>query len=144
MGNHEGRILRQMQSPFFPEDLRRLFVSEKVGISPYYYCILKSGGIDWRISHPKTSSKGDAKWYASKYLVNFIMAHNHHLVMQRDRSGKFWGIDTGHMVDERRLPYVSQRDTRMDMHLLGATLILEGRPILLYEDSPWNLLKRLK
>lgn len=144
MGNHEGRTLRQMQSPFFPEDLRRLFVSEKVGISPYYYCILKSGGIDWRITHPKPSSKGDAKWIASRYLSNVIMAHNHQLVMQKDRSGKYWAIETGMMVDEMRLPYVAQRDTKGDMHVLGATLVLEGKPILLYEDSPWTLLKRLK
>ena len=144
IGNHEGRILRQMQSPFFPEDLRRLFVSDKVHISPYYYCILKSGGVDWRITHPKPSSKGDAKWIASRYLTNVIMAHNHQLVMQKDRSGKFWAIETGMMVDESRLPYVAQRDTKGDMHSLGATLILDGQPILLYENSPWELLKRLK
>ena len=144
IGNHEGRILRQMQSPFFAEDLRRLFVSDKVHISPYYYCILKSGGVDWRVTHPKPSSKGDAKWIASRYLTNVIMAHNHQLVMQKDRSGKFWAIETGMMVDEMRLPYCAQRDTKGDMHSLGATLILEGQPILLYENSPWELLKRLK
>ncbi len=144
IGNHEGRILRQMQSPFFAEDLRRLFVSDKVHISPYYYCILKSGGVDWRVTHPKPSSKGDAKWIASRHLTNVIMAHNHQLVMQKDRSGKFWAIETGMMVDESRLPYTAQRDTKGDMHSLGATLILDGQPILLYENSPWDLLKRLK
>lgn len=143
LGNHEGRILRQMESPFFAEDLRRLFVNEKVHISPYYYCEIISGSAKWRVTHPKSSGKGDARWYASKYLVNTIMCHNHQLIMQKDRSGTYWAIETGMMVDERRLPYVSQRDTKADMHLLGATFIIDGKPFLLYEDSPWDALKRL-
>ena len=145
IGNHEGRVLRQMQSPFLPEDLKRMFLGDepKVRIAPYYFTLIKSGGIDWRVTHPKSSAKGDAKWYASKYLVNVLMAHNHHLVMQRDRSGKYWAIEIGACVDESRLPYVSQRDTKGDSHILGAAIIRDGKCWLLHEESPWELLRKL-
>jgi len=145
VGNHEGRVLRQMQSPFLPDDLKRMFVGEepKVRIAPYYYTLAKSSGVEWRITHPKSSAKGDSKWYASKYLTNVIMAHNHHLVMQRDRSGKFWAIEIGCCVDERRLPYVSQRDSKGDAHVLGAAILRDGKCWLLHEDVDWETLAKL-
>ena len=128
-----------------PDDLKRMFVGDdpKVQIAPYYYCKIISNGVEWRVTHPKSSGKGDAKWYSSKYLTNTIMAHNHHLVLQMDRSGTYWAIETGMIVDEKRLPYQAQRDTKMDMHLLGATIIRDGKAWLLHQDTSWDLLKKL-
>lgn len=145
MGNHEGRLLRQVQSPMLPDDIKRLFLGDdsRVTIAPYYFCKILSSGIEWQVIHPKSSAKGDAKWYASKFLVNTIMAHNHQLVMQKDRSGKYWAIESGCVVDETRLPYVAQRQTKADMHLLGATIIRNGRAWLLHEESPWDELAKL-
>jgi len=145
MGNHEGRMLRQIQSPMLPDDIKRLFLGEdaSVTIAPYYFCRVISGGVEWQVIHPKASAKGDAKWYASKYKSNIIMAHNHQLVMQKDRSGTYWAIETGCMVDEMRCPYVAQRQTKQDMHLLGTTIIRDGKAWLLHEDSPWDLLGKL-
>jgi len=142
IGNHEGRVLRQVQSPIFPEDLKRMFLGDeaKVRIAPYYYAIVKSGGVEWRVIHPKSSAKYDSRHYASKFLTNIAMAHSHQWVMQKDRSGKYWGIEIGAMVDERRLPYVSQRDAKHDAHLLGALIIRNGKPWLLGEDSDWEAL----
>mgnify|MGYP001564309952 CR=1 FL=1 len=145
LGNHEGRLLRQMKSPFLPENLKQMFVGDdpKVTIAPYYYCLVVSKGVEWRVTHPKSSTKGDAKWYASKYLVNTIMCHNHHLVLQMDRSGKFFAVETGTMADESRLPYVAQRDTKGDAHILGATIIRDGKAWLLHADTDWALLNKI-
>jgi hypothetical protein len=145
LGNHEGRMLRQIQSPMIPDDIRKLFAGDdaRIRIAPYYYCEIISNGIKWRVTHPKSSAKGDAKWYASKYLVNTLMAHNHQLLMQKDRSGKYWAVEVGACVDESRLPYVSQRDSKQDMHLLGSAIIRDGRCWLLHEDTPWSELARL-
>lgn len=145
LGNHEGRVLRQMQSPFLPEDLKRLFLGDepKVKIAPYYYALIKSGGIDWRVEHPKSSTKGDAKWYAAKHLCNIAMAHSHQWMMQKDKSGKYWGVEIGCCVDEMRLPYAAQRSTKQDMHMLGALIIRDGKPWLLSEESDWKLLGKL-
>ena len=71
------------------------------------------------------------------------MAHNHQICLQKDRSGVYWAIETGTCVDEMRLPYVAQRQTKADMHLLGATIIRDGFPWLLTEDSPWELLGKI-
>lgn len=146
LGNHEGRILRQLQSPTSPEEIKRLFLGdmEKVKISPYYYCIVESGNTTWRIIHPKSSAKGDARWYAAKYLTNVVMAHSHQWMMQKDRSGMFWAIETGMIVDEARLPYVAQRDNKADRHLLGATIIVDGNPWLLHDGINWERLAQMK
>lgn len=146
LGNHTGRFLRQMQSPLLPSDVKRLFVGDdpRVDIAPYYYAIVKSGGETWRVIHPKSSGRGDAQWYASKYLQNIVMCHSHHWMMAKDRSGKFFAIESGCIVDEDRLAYVGQRDTKMHRHLLGATIIRDGKPWLLGENSDWDALKKMR
>ena len=145
IGNHEGRLLRQIQSPMLPQDVKRLFLGEdaRVEIAPYYYCMVISGGETWRIIHPKSSGRGDAQWYCSKYLQHVIMAHSHHWLMAKDRSGRFFAIEAGAMVDENRLPYVSQRDTKMHKHLLGAVILRDGKPYLLGEDTDFELMKKM-
>ena len=145
MGNHEGRILKQLSSPMAPEDLKRLFLGDdpKIKIAPYYYCLVTSAGINWRIIHPKSSGKGDAKIYAAKYLTNIVMAHSHQVMMQKDRSGKFWCVEIGAIVDETRLAYAAQRDNKSDQHLLGALIIRDGFPWLLTEDSPFKSLAKI-
>lgn len=145
VGNHEGRILRQMQSPVLPLDLKKMFVGDepKISIAPYYYALVNSNGEAWRIIHPKSAGRDDPQVYASKLLCHVVMAHSHHWNLGKDRSGKFFAISTGAMVDERRLAYSSQRDNKSFQHLLGATIIRGGKPWLLGEDSQWELLKKL-
>ena len=144
-GNHEARILKQLKSPMLPEDIKRLFVGDtsKVITVPHYHCIVESGGEIWRITHPNSSAKYDSKSYASKYLSHVAMAHSHHWVMQRDKSGQFYAVEMGCLVDERRLPYVSHRDSKVDSHALGALIIRDGHPWLLGEQSQFDLLKRI-
>jgi len=44
----------------------------------------------------------------------------------------------GHCVDERRLPYASQRSNTSPAHVLGAVIIRGGFPHLLMERTPWK------
>ena len=145
LGNHEGRLLRQMQSPFLPDHLLKMFVGDdpKISIAPYYYTIVNSGGETWKIIHPKSAGRDDPQIYASKLLCHVVMAHSHHWNLGKDRSGKFFAISTGACVDNARLPYAAQRDNKGFQHMLGATIIRNGKPWLLGEDSDWNLLKKL-
>ncbi len=145
MGNHTGRLLRQMQSPLLPADVKRLFVGDdnRVDVAPYYFAIVKSGGVEWRIVHPKSAGRDDPQIYASKLLCNIVMAHSHHWNLGKDRSGKFFAISTGAMVDESRLPYIATRDQKTFQHLLGATFIMNGKPYLVGEDTDFDAMKKM-
>jgi len=145
MGNHCGRLLRQIQSPLVPNDLKRLFAddSDKVHISPYYFCELISNHVKWRVIHPKSAGRDDPQIYASKLLTNIIMCHSHHWNFGKDRSGKFFSISNGCLVDERLLAYVATRDQKTFQHLLGATFIMYGKPYLVGEDTDFDAMGKM-
>jgi len=144
-GNHEGRLLRQVQSPLLPQDIKRLFIGDdpKVEIAPYYYAVVRCGNSNWRVIHPRSSAKGDAKHYVAKFLTNIAMAHSHQVMAQKDKSGRFWALEIGAMVDESRLAYASQRDNKSDQHLLGALILRDGYHWLLTDDVDWKSLGKM-
>jgi hypothetical protein len=149
LGNHEGRVLRVLQSPLVPTTLRDMIVpgAEWIRIAPYYYSIVHSGGKDFRITHPKnTSVKPVSIAYSlcDKFDCNIIQLHNHLLGMAISRNGKYIAIESGCCVDGRRLPYYSQRDTTRPLWSLGATIIRDGHAWLLDDvNTDWEALKRL-
>lgn len=143
LGNHEGRLLRALDSSMFPSDLLELFRAGHWRVSPYYYSLVISAGEAFRITHPKTAAKYAAEKLAAKYHQHIIMAHSHAWRFNIDPSGKFWAIQAGHCVDETRLPYASQRDTPRDAHALGAVIIRNGYPWLLGEKTPFDAMERM-
>jgi hypothetical protein len=128
LGNHEGRLLRTINSPVMPSELLNLLNlnNDTWKISPYYYCILKSGGQTYRIEHPKSASKGTAERLAAKFQCNVLMGHSHLRRDDYDVSGNYHACHIGHMVDEDRLAYAAQRSTNRDKHMLGAAIIRDG------------------
>lgn len=145
LGNHEGRFLRTINSPTEPSELLHMMQldSGRWVIAPYYYCIVRSGGRIFRITHPKTAANNAARALASQYLMDVLMGHSHKMMWQWDPSGTFYAIHMGHCVDEERLAYASQRDAKRAFHKLGAVIIRDGYPHLLHPESPWEDLKRL-
>lgn len=143
LGNHEGRLLRMLQTPLNPKHVLKevgIVGDPKWRIRPYYFCVVISAGQEFRVTHPKNSAKASAWKLAAKFQQHVLMAHNHHLVLQFDPSGKYYAIETGACVDEARLPYAAQRDNAQHAHKLGAVVIRNGHPWLLHEGVDWGAL----
>jgi hypothetical protein len=150
LGNHEGRLLRAINSPVEPSELLNMMRLKKDDedtkwrIAPYYYCLLETESGTFRITHPKSAAKGAAESIASKYLMHVLMGHSHALRFDFDKSGNFYAIQMGHCVSEERLAYASQRDTVRDAHKLGAVIVKNGFPYLLHQGVQWEQLKKMR
>lgn len=146
MGNHEGRLLRAINSPVNPSELLNLMQLDngKWKIGPYYWGLLKSGGEVFRITHPKGAGAATARSLAIQYHQHILMGHSHRMAFEFDPSGDFYAVHMGHCVDEARLCYASQRDARRDAHKLGAVIVRDGYPWLLHEGVDWRRLRELK
>jgi hypothetical protein len=145
LGNHEGRLLRAINSPVAPTELLNLMnlTNGKWEIAPYYYAILNSHGETFRITHPKGAGDNAARALATQHHQHILMAHSHKMMIQWDPSGKYYAIQMGHMVDEERLAYAAQRDAYRNAHKLGAVIVFEGRPYLLNTHTDWEKMRNL-
>ena len=143
LGNHEGRLLNQLKSPLFPTEITRLVDMQSWRIAPFYFQYLISGGEKYHVEHPKNYGKFSASKLCSKYLVNVLMGHSHHLSYTFDPSGKFYAIEMGCCADERRLPYASQRHNTTPSHALGAVIVRDGAPWLLHEKTDWKRMESM-
>ena len=145
LGNHEGRVLRAINSPVNPSELLNLMRLDKGRwtIAPFYYAILKSGGQEFRVTHPKSAADNAARMLASQFHQHILMGHSHKMMSDWDPSGKYMAIQMGHCVDENRLAYAAQRDARRNSHKLGAVIVLNGLPYLLHEHIDWERMKKL-
>jgi hypothetical protein len=144
IGNHEGRLLRALQTALDPKELTRLLeVGDKWRVSPFYFSYLNSGGVRWCIEHPKSAAATTAKVLASKYDCSVLMAHSHHFSITTDVSGEHYAAEIGCLVDEARLPYAAQRHTRADAHSLGAAIIKNGYPWILTKFADWESLFKM-
>ncbi len=145
MGNHEGRLLRAINSPVNPSELLNLMKLEqgKWEIAPYYYGLLKSGGETFRITHPKSAADNAARALAVQYHQHILMGHSHKMMFDWDPSGKYAAVQMGHAVDEMRLAYCAQRDAGRNAHKLGAVIVRDGYVWLLNEHVDWARLRNL-
>ena len=142
IGNHEGRLLRALQTTLNPNELLRLLdiKNPRWRIAPFYYSKLETERGTYRIEHPKNSGKFSASRLASKYLTHILMAHSHQLNFTYDPSGTFYAIEMGCCVDETRLAYVGQRSNTSPTHMLGAVIVRDGIPWLLHQNVDWKRL----
>ena len=145
IGNHEGRLLRALNTTISPEEIRRLvdIDNPKWRIAPFYFSYLDTVEGRFIVEHPKNASKFSAGKLASKYQCHVLMAHSHQLNYTFDPSGMYYAIEMGCMVDENRLPYASQRHNVSPTHILGAVIVRDGVPYLLHPHSPWDRLKNM-
>jgi len=145
LGNHEGRLIRAINSPTNPNELLNLMRlnDERWKIAPYYFCILNSSGKEFRVTHPRTSSDNAARMLATQYHQHILMGHSHKLMYDFDPSGQYAAIQMGHCVDEMRLAYAAQRDARRNCHMLGAVIVRDGYIWLLHEHVDWKMLRKI-
>lgn len=146
LGNHDDRYLRTLEQALSPKELLHQLDVDKDPrwkIAPYYYSVIETEQGTFRAEHPRGAGKNTAIDLAIQYHCHVVMGHSHRWAVNRDPSGKFWAIQTGHCVDENRLAYVQQRSAKRDAHVLGATIIRGGYPFVLSPESPWDLLKRM-
>jgi hypothetical protein len=143
IGNHEARLLRALERALSAVDLMALLHNgDRWRIAPYFFSYLVSGGVEWKITHPKNYAKGSSKKLADVLNCNIIQLHGHYFSLQMNPANTFIGIEPGCCVDERRLQYEAGRDTTHDRHTLGAVMIVNGKPHLLNEittDWTWML-----
>ena len=133
MGNHEQRIIKALEKVIGTSDLAAMLeINWK--ISPYYFCEFTSGGLPWRVTHPKNSGKGSSKKLSPKYDANIIMLHGHNFSVQSSPNGRYIAIEPGACVSLARLDYEMQRDTSGDMHTAGAVIVKDGKARLI---NPW-------
>jgi hypothetical protein len=141
LGNHEGRLLRALQTALNPEELTTLLkTGEHWRIAPFYFSYLVSGGVKWLIEHPKSAAASTAAVLAAKFSCSVLMGHSHHFSITTDVSGEYYAAEIGCCTDEARLPYASQRHTRAAAHSLGAAIIRNGYPWILTKFTDWNAL----
>jgi len=146
LGNHDDRYLRAIDRTLDARELLHQIGRDddnRWQIAPYYYSFIETENGTYRVTHPHTRGRTAAMDLAVQYHQHIVMGHSHRWSVNRDPSGKYWAIQTGHCVDETRLAYVMQRDAKRDAHMLGATIIRGGYPFVLSPDSPFNLLKRM-
>jgi len=145
-GNHDDRHLRMLQQALEPRELLHQIDrhnDKRWHIAPYYYTLIETEAGTFRATHPRNAGRTAAQDLAVQFHQHVIMGHSHRWSVNRDPSGKFWAIQTGHCVDETRLAYVMQRDAKRDAHVLGATIIRGGYPFVLCPESPFDALKRM-
>lgn len=146
LGNHDDRYLRALEQALEPKELLHQIDrhnDKRWKIAPYYYTLIDTEAGMFRATHPRNAGRTAAQDLAVQFHQHVIMGHSHRWSVNRDPSGKFWAIQTGHCVDEKRLAYVMQRDSKRDAHVLGATIIRDGYPFVLCPDSPFEALKRM-
>lgn len=146
LGNHEGRLLRALGTALSPKELTSLLQIKdddpRWRTAPYYYSVLISGKEKFQIEHPRNTGKFSATRLVNKYHCHVIMGHSHQLNYTFDTSGKYYAIETGHCVDENRLPYAAQRHNVAPAHVLGACIVRGGTPWLLHPKVDWKALAR--
>jgi hypothetical protein len=146
IGNHDDRYIRALNQALSPTELLHQLDrhnDERWKIAPYYFTVIDTDKGQYRVEHPRGAGKNMAIDLAVQYHCHIVMGHSHRWAVNRDPSGKYWAIQTGHCVDERRLAYVMQRSAKRDAHVLGATIIRGGYPFVLSPESPWDMLKRM-
>lgn len=146
LGNHDDRYLRVLDRALKPKELLVQLDrhhDEKWKIAPYYYTILETEAGLFRLEHPRNAGRTAAIDLCAQYHCNIIMGHSHRWAVNRDLSGKYWAIQSGHCVDETRLAYVMQRSAKRDAHCLGAVIIRGGHPWVLGEWTKWDEMKRM-
>ena len=146
LGNHDDRYLRALDMAIKPSELLVQLDKhhdERWKIAPYYYTVLETEKGTFRLEHPRNAGRTAAIDLVAQYHCNIIMGHSHRWAVNRDLSGKYWAIQSGHCVDEERLAYVMQRSAKRDAHCLGAVIVRGGIPWVLGEWSPWNMMKKM-
>jgi len=138
-GNHEYRLVRKLDGALRMKEVLDYFVNDPTTVTTNRkWFWLESGGMQFRIVHPKNYSRIPARVaqsLASKYRCNMITGHGHLWGMTRDVSGGWWAIDAGCCLDARKVNYLEEDLSTNPQPVLGAVIVIDGMPILLGKEN---------
>lgn len=140
LGNHEMRLVRQLNYKLASEDLTPMFASHPgLIVTDYHWCTLRSGGQTWRISHPKNAHMvpcSVARKLAVKHNCHVAIGHDHVCGKIKTEDAHHWAISTGVCLMPAKVDYISLVDSTRWQVAQGALIIRSGYPELLTPDCP--------
>lgn len=130
-GNHDERFSKRLDKPF---SMKRLIGAALVDnwpkgqlhISDLDYLYV---GDHWVIGHPSSYSGQGGKTpaeYADLYQRNAIAMHNHLVGYAPSKSGKYIGIDSGHLTDPEKHFYAYRRFNKFTRWQSGFVVLSHG------------------
>jgi hypothetical protein len=131
MGNHEYRIFRALKWMLNLPDLAAMLVDNKRLVATQLtHAVLKSGGREYRLTHPKSYSRKAADvavQLAEKFHCNVLSAHGHLMGTRISVSGEYVGADLGGMFDMERQEYLYlEGDTTHPVWNSGFAMVKDG------------------
>ena len=141
LGNHEIRLIRQLNYKLGAEELTPLFASHPgLIVTDYHWCTLRSGGQNWRISHPRnahmTPCSVARRLVAKNSGYHVAVGHDHVCGKIRTEDGQHWAVSTGVCLFPKKLDYITLVDNTRWQVAQGALIIRDGWPELLTPDCP--------
>jgi len=141
LGNHEMRLIRQLNYKLGAEELTPLFASHPgLVVTDYHWCTLRSGGQNWRISHPRnahmTPTSVARRLVAKNINTHVAVGHDHVCGKIKTEDARHWAISTGVCLHPKKLDYISLVDNTRWQIAQGALIIRSGWPELLTPDCP--------
>lgn len=144
-GNHERRLTKWAAGNLDESDIYGMVVNNpKLVHSEYGYLTVESGGIPWRITHPKNYGKQQLTVLsdlANKFQTNVIGAHEHHNAIGWDVYKRYVICNIGMLADEKKFAYAAMDDNRMAGMTKGFVILRGGvaTPLGLYPFTDWSM-----
>jgi hypothetical protein len=136
-GNHDERIGLKLDAPFTFKRVVNAALGDnwpdaQVNVTNLDYVRIDHALPErrWIIGHPSAhgqSGKTPAD-IADLEQCNVATGHNHQIGMQQSKSGRYIGVDVGHMTDPNRHYYVRRRLTKYVRWNSGYLVISNGLP----------------
>lgn len=137
LGNHDMRLLYKLEGDLDAQRIVGLIASPEIqphiGISTRNYCMVKSGGEDWMVSHEFKYSKNRtavSRALATMHRCHVIHGHQHLVGKTMTDDGRYWAIDNGCMCRQDRTAYASMLVSSMPRFQQGFTIIKDGEGIV--------------
>lgn len=147
-GNHERRLQKWLAGEMGEETFAGLIYGnpDKFRLSNYGWCTVKSGGVSWRVTHPKNYSVNQlvtADTLANKYQSHIISFHEHHLSAGWDRYKHYMVVNGGSLADESQIPYMTLDDNKASRSAAGFVMLKNGTPYVFGEPpyTDWSAWK---
>ena len=142
-GNHDDRILRLLR---FSLELRDVYamvgkrvaerlqahLAQALVVSEYPFCHLNE---TWFCAHPNTYSKipgSVARDVAETEGMSTIMGNGHLLSMSRDKSDRYWAVDSGCLVDPLKVYYKVFTVKRFPRWQQGFVILKQNLPMVFH------------
>lgn len=149
-GNHDERLAKKLEAHV---PMRFLVDGCLAGNRPpceiitteydYVYMDHPDPARQWVIGHPSHYSGQGGKTpsgIADLEGRNVITGHNHVIGLAQSPSGKWIGLDIGHMTDPRKHLYVRRRLTKYHRWSAGFAIIVDGYATPFYEKfTNWDI-----